>query len=140
MHFDALWRKPPVGHRAPPCNRPPPLIPGRVVSQCTAGLPAGKPRYVMGIGYPLDIVICSGRAPGPALFVGLAASPGRRLHLTCRLVAWRCPLAGIGLRLQLLVHELITAPCVLHACASCAAALHAHAHAHQRLIGRVPGL
>lgn len=35
----------------------------RVVSQCTAGLPDGKPRYVMGIGYPLDIVICSG---GPA--------------------------------------------------------------------------
>lgn len=31
----------------------------RVVSQCTAGLPEGKPRYVMGIGYPLDIVICS---------------------------------------------------------------------------------
>ncbi|GIL72230.1 hypothetical protein Vretimale_296 [Volvox reticuliferus] len=31
----------------------------RVVSQCTAGLPPGKPRYVMGIGYPLDIVVCS---------------------------------------------------------------------------------
>ncbi|KAI7845903.1 hypothetical protein COHA_000636 [Chlorella ohadii] len=31
----------------------------KVVSQCTAGLPDGKPRYVMGIGYPLDIVICS---------------------------------------------------------------------------------
>lgn len=31
-----------------------------MVSQCTAGLPDGKPRYVMGIGYPLDIVICSG--------------------------------------------------------------------------------
>lgn len=34
----------------------------RVVAQCTApqtGLPANKPRYVMGIGYPLDIVICS---------------------------------------------------------------------------------
>lgn len=31
----------------------------RVVSQCTAALPAGKPRYVMGIGYPLDIVLCS---------------------------------------------------------------------------------
>jgi len=24
-----------------------------------AGLPAGKPRYVMGVGYPLDIVVCS---------------------------------------------------------------------------------
>ncbi|CAL5229875.1 g13287 [Coccomyxa viridis] len=34
----------------------------RVVAQCTApgpGLPFNKPRYVMGIGYPLDIVICS---------------------------------------------------------------------------------
>ncbi len=29
------------------------------MSQCTAGLPDGKPRYVMGVGYPLDIVICS---------------------------------------------------------------------------------
>ena len=35
----------------------------RVVAQCTApgtGLPEDKPRYVMGIGYPLDIVVCSG--------------------------------------------------------------------------------
>jgi tRNA-guanine family transglycosylase len=31
----------------------------RVVSQCTAALPANKPRYVMGIGYPLDVVVCS---------------------------------------------------------------------------------
>lgn len=31
----------------------------RVVSQCTAGLPENKPRYVMGIGYPLDVVLCS---------------------------------------------------------------------------------
>ncbi len=31
----------------------------RVVAQCTAALPANKPRYVMGVGYPLDIVICS---------------------------------------------------------------------------------
>ncbi|PNW75841.1 hypothetical protein CHLRE_12g558400v5 [Chlamydomonas reinhardtii] len=34
----------------------------RVVAQCThphTGLPPGKPRYVMGIGYPLDIVVCS---------------------------------------------------------------------------------
>ena len=34
----------------------------RVVLQCTApgtGLPPNKPRYVMGIGYPLDIVLCS---------------------------------------------------------------------------------
>ncbi|KAG0586949.1 hypothetical protein KC19_2G130200 [Ceratodon purpureus] len=31
----------------------------RVVAQCTAGLPEDKPRYVMGIGFPLDIVVCS---------------------------------------------------------------------------------
>ena len=31
----------------------------KVVSQCTAGLPSNKPRYVMGIGYPLDIILCS---------------------------------------------------------------------------------
>jgi queuine tRNA-ribosyltransferase len=31
----------------------------RVVAQCAAGLPQGKPRYVMGIGYPLDIVVCT---------------------------------------------------------------------------------
>lgn len=30
----------------------------RVVSQCTARLPELKPRYVMGVGYPLDILCC----------------------------------------------------------------------------------
>lgn len=30
----------------------------RVVSQCTNRLPDLKPRYVMGVGYPLDIVCC----------------------------------------------------------------------------------
>lgn len=33
----------------------------RVVEQCTrpnTGLPANKPRYLMGVGYPLDIVVC----------------------------------------------------------------------------------
>jgi len=29
----------------------------RVVSQCTAALPTNKPRYVMGVGYPLDLVV-----------------------------------------------------------------------------------
>lgn len=29
----------------------------RVVDQCTAELPEDKPRYVMGVGYPLDIVV-----------------------------------------------------------------------------------
>ncbi|XP_057469090.1 uncharacterized protein LOC130758259 isoform X3 [Actinidia eriantha] len=31
----------------------------RIVAQCTAALPEDKPRYVMGVGYPLDIVVCS---------------------------------------------------------------------------------
>eukprot|EP00899_Mesostigma_viride_P001797 jgi/Mesvir1/11618/Mv00024-RA.1 len=31
----------------------------RMVAQCTAGLPDDKPRYVMGVGYPLDLVVCS---------------------------------------------------------------------------------
>ncbi|KAK8951444.1 hypothetical protein KSP39_PZI003044 [Platanthera zijinensis] len=31
----------------------------RIVAQCTAALPVDKPRYVMGVGYPLDIVVCS---------------------------------------------------------------------------------
>lgn len=31
----------------------------RVVAQCADALPRDKPRYVMGIGYPLDIVICT---------------------------------------------------------------------------------
>ena len=35
----------------------------RVVDQCTAALPEAKPRYVMGVGYPLDIVVCR-RGPG----------------------------------------------------------------------------
>ena len=30
----------------------------RVVFQCTSALPSLKPRYVMGVGYPLDIVVC----------------------------------------------------------------------------------
>ena len=31
----------------------------RVVDKCCRGLPEGKPRYLMGVGYPLDIVVCS---------------------------------------------------------------------------------
>lgn len=33
-----------------------------MVEQCTSperGLPPGKPRYVMGIGYPIDVLVCS---------------------------------------------------------------------------------
>ncbi|KAA0171562.1 hypothetical protein FNF27_06272 [Cafeteria roenbergensis] len=31
----------------------------RVVAQCCEALPAHKPRYLMGVGYPLDLVVCS---------------------------------------------------------------------------------
>ena len=31
----------------------------RVVARCCTALPAGKPRYLMGVGYPLDIVVCT---------------------------------------------------------------------------------
>jgi queuine tRNA-ribosyltransferase len=31
----------------------------RVVDKCCRGLPEDKPRYLMGVGYPLDIVVCS---------------------------------------------------------------------------------
>lgn len=30
-----------------------------VVSKCTAALPEVKPRYLMGVGYPLDLVVCT---------------------------------------------------------------------------------
>jgi queuine tRNA-ribosyltransferase catalytic subunit len=30
----------------------------RVVAQCAPALPRSKPRYVMGVGYPVDIVVC----------------------------------------------------------------------------------
>ena len=55
----------PHPHPPLPSRRAPSPPACRVVSQCTAGLPEGKPRYVMGIGYPLDIVICSGKPPSP---------------------------------------------------------------------------
>ncbi len=31
----------------------------RVVNQCTSKLPKNKPRYLMGVGYPVDLVVCS---------------------------------------------------------------------------------
>jgi queuine tRNA-ribosyltransferase catalytic subunit len=31
----------------------------RVVNQCCKALPDNKPRYLMGVGYPLDLIICS---------------------------------------------------------------------------------
>ena len=53
----------------------------RVVAQCTApgiGLPINRPRYVMGIGYPLDIVMCS----GDLFFAGCSS---------CLMLSWVCP-------------------------------------------------
>jgi queuine/archaeosine tRNA-ribosyltransferase len=32
---------------------------GSIVVQCAAGLPENKPRYLMGVGYPLDLVVCT---------------------------------------------------------------------------------
>lgn len=32
----------------------------KVVKQCCDALPQNKPRYVMGVGYPLDLVLCTG--------------------------------------------------------------------------------
>ena len=31
----------------------------QIVAQCTAKLPKDKPRYLMGVGYPEDIVVCA---------------------------------------------------------------------------------
>lgn len=31
----------------------------RVVAQCCGSLPAGKPRYLMGVGFPVDILVCA---------------------------------------------------------------------------------
>jgi queuine tRNA-ribosyltransferase len=31
----------------------------RVVDQCCRALPDNKPRYLMGVGYPLDLVVCT---------------------------------------------------------------------------------
>jgi hypothetical protein len=30
----------------------------KVVHQCTSGLPDDKPRYLMGVGYPIDLLVC----------------------------------------------------------------------------------
>ena len=31
----------------------------RIVDQCTSRLPEDKPRYLMGVGYPVDLVVCT---------------------------------------------------------------------------------
>eukprot|EP00708_Paratrimastix_pyriformis_P003362 GAFH01002136.1.p1 GENE.GAFH01002136.1~~GAFH01002136.1.p1 ORF type:complete len:393 (+),score=113.58 GAFH01002136.1:64-1179(+) len=63
----------------------------RVVHQCTSELPQNKPRYLMGVGYPLDLLVCS--ALGVDMFdcvypcrtarfgTALADCPGGVIHL-----------------------------------------------------------
>jgi tRNA-guanine family transglycosylase len=48
----------------------------RVVDQCAASLPDDKPRYLMGVGYPLDIVVRASSA-SPS-FTRRALGEGRR--------------------------------------------------------------
>lgn len=48
-----------ISEQRQPCPCIPDFVRRRTVSQCTAALPENKPRYVMGVGYPMDIVICS---------------------------------------------------------------------------------
>ena len=31
----------------------------KIVDFCTSNLPNDKPRYLMGVGYPVDLVVCS---------------------------------------------------------------------------------
>jgi len=31
----------------------------KMVELCTSILPENKPRYVMGVGYPVDLIVCS---------------------------------------------------------------------------------
>ncbi|RYR56969.1 hypothetical protein Ahy_A05g022710 [Arachis hypogaea] len=67
----------------------------RVVAQCTAALPEDKPRYVMGVGYPLDIVVCSALGadmydcvyPTRTTYFGTALIPERVLKLKHRAMA-----------------------------------------------------
>lgn len=42
-----------------PCADRCPALLIMICCPTSTGLPPGKPRYVMGIGYPLDIVVCS---------------------------------------------------------------------------------
>lgn len=30
-----------------------------IINQCTSKLPKNKPRYCMGVGFPIDLIICS---------------------------------------------------------------------------------
>lgn len=81
----------------------------RVVDQCCKALPDDKPRYLMGVGYPLDLVICT--ALGVDMYdcvyptrtarfgVALVPEPGGTLRLKSNQCAsddtqpiqWGCP-------------------------------------------------
>ena len=62
----------------------------RVVAQCCSSLPRNKPRYLMGVGYPLDIVCCVALGvdqfdcvyPTRTARFGTALVPGGQLRLT----------------------------------------------------------
>ncbi len=61
----------------------------RVVDQCCRALPDNKPRYLMGVGYPLDLVVCTALGvdmydcvyPTRTARFGVALVPGGTLRL-----------------------------------------------------------
>lgn len=69
----------------------------RVVDQCCRALPDDKPRYLMGVGYPLDLVVCTALGcdlydcvyPTRTARFGVALVPGRHPG-TLRLKAHEC--------------------------------------------------
>ena len=71
----------------------------RVVDQCCRALPDDKPRYLMGVGYPLDLVVCTALGvdlydcvyPTRTARFGVALVPGRAPG-TLRLKANECGL------------------------------------------------
>jgi queuine tRNA-ribosyltransferase len=99
----------------------------RVVDHAAARLPARKPRYLMGVGYPLDIVVCS------ALGVDMydCVYPTRTGRFGTALVH-----AGL-LKLRAAAYAAdarpIDATCACHVCAS-----YTRAHLHAMLRAREP--
>jgi tRNA-guanine family transglycosylase len=61
----------------------------RVVSQCASKLPENKPRYLMGVGYAVDLVVCSALGvdmfdcvyPSRTARFGTALVPTGTIHL-----------------------------------------------------------
>ena len=72
----------------------------RVVDQCCKALPDDKPRYLMGVGYPLDLVVCSALGvdlydcvyPTRTARFGVALVPGKAPG-TLRLKARECAMS-----------------------------------------------